>query len=53
VRQLVGVELVVAWMFASSHWHLVDRLMSGASFTAKVCLLRKQGTAEWSLLSTA
>jgi hypothetical protein len=36
--------------FASSHWHLADRLMSGASFTAKVCLQRKQGTAEWSLL---
>jgi len=49
----LGVELVVAYMLASSHWHLADRLMSGASFTAKVCLQRKQGTAEWSLLSTA
>jgi hypothetical protein len=30
-------EFVVAYMFASGRWHLEDRLMSGAYFTAKFC----------------
>ena len=42
-RQLVSVELVGGKVFASSHWHVVDQLMSGGVVHHKGLLAEEAG----------